>query len=154
MPDPSKLEQVNQLAAELATLADRIESGLAEANIATLTGPTAGPGSGWRIEVLLSSPLLSAELRERLLAAATEADAKLAATFRPAKPESVFEPAPIVTPQRWQAIAERAELEAALARLAGGRQKTEAAALDSLESALAWVMIASVKLLSRRLARA
>ena len=71
-PDPSKLEQINQLAAELATLADRIESGLAEANIATLTGPTAGPGSGWRIEVLLSTPLLSAELRERLGRAARD----------------------------------------------------------------------------------
>jgi hypothetical protein len=136
-PDPAKLEQINKLAAESAALADRIEAGLADANIANLTGPTAGPGSGWRIEVLLSTPLLSAESRQRLLSAAADADAKFAASYRPAKPESIFEPAPIVTPLLWQAIVERAELEAALARLAGGRGKGQARLLDPLTIALA-----------------
>ena len=129
-PDPTKLEEINKLAAESAALADRIENALSEPNINVLTGPTAGSGSGWRMELLLSTPLLSAESRERLLAAAADADAKFAAGFRPLKPESSFEPLPTVTPDRWRQIADRAAMEAALARLAAG-QASENSRLDA-----------------------
>jgi hypothetical protein len=136
-PDPAKLEEVNKLAGESAALADRVEAGLAESNVAALSGPTAGAGSGRRMELLLSTPLVTAELRERLLAAVADADAKVAAGFRPLKPQSNFEPLPAVTPERWRQIADRAAVEAALARLAAG-QDNESSGLDaSVATALA-----------------
>jgi hypothetical protein len=135
--DPVQLEHVNKLAAELATLADRIESGSAEANVANLAGPAPGVGSGWRIELLLSTPLLSAESRERLLAVAADSEAKQAANYRPANVDSVFDPIPGATPARWQAIVERAETEMALARLAAGRGPDASRLLDPLQDAAA-----------------
>lgn len=119
-PVAEEVEQINKLAAELASLADRIETGVSESNIASLTGPAAGAGSGPRIELLLTTPLVSAESRQRLLAAAVEADGKQATAFRPLKAEAVFEPAPHVTPERWQTVVAQADLQAAAARLAVG----------------------------------
>ena len=52
--------------------------------------PAPGAGSGWRIEMLLATPLFGAASRQRLLADATTADAKLAAGYRPAKIEAVL----------------------------------------------------------------
>ena len=131
-PVAEQIEQINKLAAELASLADRIESGLGDSNIDGLTGSAPGAAAGPRIEAFLSTPLVGAESRQRLLAAAAEVDGKQAVAFRPLKAEISFEPPPTVTADRWQQILERARLQAAVVQLAARESPANAAAANAL----------------------
>jgi hypothetical protein len=122
--DPSRLDQIRNLAAELTPLLEQVESGLGEITVGALVsrGPTGRVG---RIEALLSTPLPDAEIRSRLLMALSDADTRLAKSYPPAHVPATIEPPPEITPQQWRQVESRAKLELTLAKLATGRNGNE-----------------------------
>ncbi len=118
--DRTNFDLIAKLAAEVAALVDRVELGLDDANVAALTGKTPAPGSGWRIEALLSTPLPALDTRSRLLAAIGDDDTRRAANYRPARVPEEFEPPPEISDKQWEALIAQAKLDLALAQLAAG----------------------------------
>ncbi len=141
-PDPAKIEQVGKLAAQLAALADRVEAGFDDANLAALTGKSPAAGSGWRIESLLSTPLANADTRARLLAAIADSDARRVASYHSPRMADVDESLPAVGAKQWDAVIERARLELALVQLAAGDDPEGEKMAAPIEQSLAQLIAA------------
>ena len=110
-------------------MVDQVENGLGDITVATLAS-RGTPGRVGRIEALLSTPLPNAEIRNSLLMALSDADARLAKSYRPAPVPVAIEPAPEITPEQWRQVLARAKLELMLAKLASGGRSTDATAGD------------------------
>ena len=119
-PDATKLEQVRNLSAELASNADDLDAPWSTANVSLLTGRAAPAGRIGRLEALLASPLADADSRDQLLVGLADADSRQADTYREATIPDLLEIPPPPAPAQWRSALARAELEVALARLAVG----------------------------------
>ncbi len=125
--DPARLDELRNLASQLTPLVEQVESGMGDNTIASLA--SRGPiGRVGRIEALLSTPLPSADARSSLLMALSDADGRLAKSYRPVHVPAAIEPPPVITPEQWRQVDARAKLELALAKLAGGKIGRDGAA--------------------------
>ena len=136
-PDAGKLEQVRNLAGELASNADDLDTPWSSANVSLLTGRAAPAGRVGRLEALLASPLADADSRDQLLAGLADADSRLADTFHEATVSDLLETPPTPAPAQWRAAVGRAELELALARLAVGSAPDGKRLMQPLDDGLA-----------------
>lgn len=126
--DPTRLDEVHNLTAQMTPLIEQIENGLGDITVAAVS--TRGtPGRLGRIESLLSTPLPNAEIRDSLLVAQSDADARMARGFEPPLVPGAVEPPPDVTPDQWRQVESRASLELALAKIAVGLNSEGAAGL-------------------------
>jgi hypothetical protein len=82
-PASENIVAVKETAARLSALQAEVEKPLDPLAIEQLLTTPASPGENWRIELLLETPLLSAEMRAALTAAVTDVDAALAAQVKP-----------------------------------------------------------------------
>lgn len=131
--DPARLDEIKNLTAQMTPLVEQIETGLGEITVAALAGRGA-IGRVSRIESLLATPLPNAELRNTLLMALSDADARLAKSYHPALIPGVVEPPPAITPDQWRQVDLRANLELAVARLASGINTGSASESDAADA--------------------
>jgi len=114
-PDPANLERLANLRRQLSALRQKIEVGLQDEFIDVLLRSPAAAGSIWQMELLLSTPLLSHEQRERLNRAVEAAGRhKIGARHSSSQVPPMLR---VVTSQDLEMLYHRTELELGLARL-------------------------------------
>ena len=101
--DPARLDQLRNLTTQMTPLVEQIESGLGEIAVAGLSS-RGSVGRVSRIEALLSTPLPNAEIRDSLLVALSDADARLAKSYHPVLVPAVVEPPLQATPDQWRQV--------------------------------------------------
>ena len=147
----SQWESVENLQTRLLELQRRIEVHLQYPAIATLTEPPVVPGDGWRIELLLSTPLPRTPVRLQLLQAAVETDAASAAGFRPAEVPKAFPQVRATTPEDWQRLRDLAELKLLLARIAVSDASENQGPVNAIQTAFKDVSSITERLPSDRM---
>jgi hypothetical protein len=117
-PNPESFARLEQVLSELRAVDTRIQAPLDKAWIENLSRPPIVEGDGWRLEVLLSTPLPQAADRVLLLASAVHIDERLATGLGLVKIPPTIEPPGPIPAADWEALRQRAEVETLVARLA------------------------------------
>lgn len=129
---PDGLPDVRQTYQGAQWLRESVERGLQEAHVKRLLQPNPIAGDAQRIETLLSTPLLAADLRVRLLRAAADVDVELTSAF-----DWILDPGAAILPPKldredWVPSLQAADLAYALATLAAPDDWEGAPALKDL----------------------
>ncbi len=132
---PPQLAELRQWRDELRRLRQRLDAPLMPGGLAALEDGQVILGNVHRAEILLSTALPRAGVRSELLGIAGSIDEKLIVRFRPAKIPLTIPAARPTSTQDWQLVAQRAELEMALARLQHSNSLPATDALTRLQTA-------------------
>ncbi|MBI3462609.1 MAG: hypothetical protein HY000_06040, partial [Planctomycetes bacterium] len=132
-PDPANLGQLAKLQRQLTALRERVEVGLRGDLAGVLARSPATAGNVWRMELLLSTPLVDHDQRQRLAEAVVAAGVHKFDT----RPDlsSVPPLLHVVAPQDLEKLFMRAELDVGLARLAGEPRSMDQAAGNGPQAA-------------------
>jgi hypothetical protein len=131
-PDPVNLAALRRLVPRLERARNQIEQSLQPDAIDLLIGPPPQPGDAWRIELLLSTPLLKAAQRQKLVDSLASMDAQIAAGISLPDVTRAELPGIDATSADGRIWTPKAELELKLTRLAEAKLGEPATELSPL----------------------